>query len=156
MDESKEQLTAAGLARCLSDDLGFGDEIAVFRLVRHLTAQGLLETVGAVNTGSGRRRLYERASLSHAAILLKLQRLGAPVGVMREVIGALKRGLRKDRGTSNIINACKGMEQPTLFILVPTDRKHGKVSVHLRDGNDGFEKIYPDSDFFVIRIGRFL
>lgn len=155
MDESKEQLTAAGLARRLSDNFGFGDGIAVLRLVRHLTAQGLLTTAGAVHTGSGRWRLYEPASVVHAAILLKLQRLGATVGVMHEVTGSLKSWLRKDHKTSNIIDACAGMKRPTLFIVVPTDRNR-EASARLRDWNAGLDEIGSNTDFYVIQIGRFL
>ena len=128
----------------------------IFRLVRHLTAQGLLDTVGAVNTGSGRRRLYSAGARVNAAVLLRLHRLGGTVGLMREAINALKQGLKKDYHTTDIIAACEGMERPTLFIFVPNEKGYGKMSVRLKDWSTAAETLNPDKDVFVIQLGRFL
>ncbi len=127
----------------------------IFRLVRHLTAQGLLDTVGAVNTGSGRSRLYSAAALVNAAVLLRLHRLGGTVGQMREVVSALKLSLENDYNTTDIVTACEGMERPTLFIFVPDDR-HTKISVRLKDWSDAKETLLEHRDVLVIQLGRLL
>jgi DNA-binding transcriptional MerR regulator len=155
MPRSEEALTAAGIARVLSEKHGLGDTATIFRLVRHLTAQGLLDTTGAVNTGSGRRRLYSTAALVNAAVLLRLHRLGGSVGQMREVVSALKRGLKADHQTTDIVSACVGMERPTLFIFVPDD-SHAKISVRLKDWSDAIETLNPARDVLVIQLKRFL
>ena len=110
MPRSGEPLTAAGFARVLSEKHGLGDTTTIFRMVRHLTAQGLLDTVGAVNTGSGRSRLYSSAALVNAAVLLRLHRLGGTVGQMREVVNALKQSLKNDYKTTDIVTVCESSE----------------------------------------------
>ena len=155
MPRSEELLTAAGIARVLSEKHGLGDTTTIFRLVRHLTAQGLLDTVGAVNTGSGRSRLYSAAALVNAAVLLRLHRLGGTVGQMREVVNALKQSLKKDYKTTDIVTACESLERPTLFIFVP-DAGHTKISVRLKDWSEAAETLNPDRDVLVIQIKRFL
>ena len=127
----------------------------IFRLVRHLTAQGLLDTVGAVNTGSGRSRLYSAAALINAAVLLRVHRLGGTVGLMREVVSALKQSLKNDYKTTDIITACEGMERPTLFIFVPDDR-HTKIFVRLKDWSTAAGTLNEYWDVLVIQLGRFL
>jgi hypothetical protein len=155
MPRSKEQLTAAGIARVLSEIHGLGDKAMIFRLVRHLTAQSLLDTVGAVNTGSGRSRLYSAAALVNAAVLLRLHRLGGTVGQMREVVSALKQSLRNDYKTTDIVAACEGMERPTLFIFVPDDR-HAKISARLKEWTTAVDTLLEHRDVLVIQLGRFL
>lgn len=155
MPRSEEPLTAAGIARVLSEKYGLGDTTTIFRLVRHLTAQGLLDTVGAVNTGSGRSRLYGSAALINAAILLRLHRLGGTVGQMREVVSALKQSLKNDYKTTDIVTACESLARPTLFISVPDDRRT-RISVRLKDWGAAAETLKPDRDVLVIQLGRFL
>ena len=123
--------------------------------MRHLTAQGLLDTVGAVNTGSGRSRLYSAAALVNAAVLLRLHRLGGTVGQMRELVSALKQSLKNDYKTADIVTACESMERPTLFIFVPDDRRT-KISVRLKDWSDAIETLNPARDVLVIQLKRFL
>ena len=155
MPTSEDQLTAKGIARVLSETHGLGDEAMIFRLVRHLTAQRLLDTVGAVNTGSGRSRHYNAAALVDAAVLLRLHRLGGTVGQMREVVSALKRSLRNDFKTTNIVAACEGMERPTLFIFVPDDR-HTRFIARLKEWSTAAATLLDHRDVLVIQLNRFL
>lgn len=155
MPRSKEPLTAAGIARVLSEKHGLGDTATIFRLVRHLTAQGLLDTVGAVNTGSGRSRLYGAAALVNAAVLLRLHRLGGTVGQMREMVNALKQGLKNDHQTTDIVTACESMERPILFIFVP-DNRRTRISVRLKEWSTATKTLQPDRDVLVIQLKRFL
>jgi hypothetical protein len=155
MPKSEESLTAAGIARVLSEEHGLGDTTMIFRLVRHLTAQGLLDTVGAVNTGSGRSRLYSAAALVNAAVLLRMHRLGGTIGQMREVVSALKQNLKNDYKTTDIVMACESLERPALFIFVP-DNRRTRISVRLKDWSTAAETLKPDRDVLVIQVGRFL
>ena len=82
--------TASGLSAKLAD-LGLGKREEIMRVVRHYTAEGLLETVGAVNTGTGKKRTYPEEALLKAVILLRLNQLGVPIGVIRHLV----RGLTK-------------------------------------------------------------
>jgi len=151
---SREHLTATAIARILADQHGLGEALLLFRTLRHFTNQGLIDTVGAVNTGSGRSRLYAPAELVHAAILLRLHRLGVTVGFMRETMRALKRNLKDDYGTADIAVAAKDMVRPAIFVFVP-DAAHPTPSVRLRPLDDA-PQLRQERDVVVIQIGRFL
>jgi hypothetical protein len=155
MREKEELLTAAVIAQILSDQFNIGDTKQNFRLVRHLSAQGLLETVSLLNTGSGRRRLYARSSLVYAAVLLRLHELGATVGLMKELMSALRLRLNEHYNTTDILKACERLKRPTLFIIVP-DKKHAiRDAVRLVAWNTAIKTIKPDMDVLMIQIDRF-
>jgi hypothetical protein len=74
--------------------------------------------------GGVRHRLTQLiAARLNAAVLLRLHRLGGTVGQRREMVNALKQGLKNDYKTTDIVTACESMERPTLFIFVPDDRR---------------------------------
>ena len=154
MSRYDERLTATRIARILSEQHGIGEAHALFRTIRHITNQGLVDTVGAVNTGSGRSRLYTPSALIYVAILLKLHRSGITAGFMRETVKALNLHLKDDHKTRDIIRAAEGMEQVTIFIIIP-DGPEGAVSVHLRPWAS-VSKLSSQRDGIVIHIGRFL
>jgi hypothetical protein len=158
MTRMEEHLTAAGMARILSEKHGLGGAPEIFRLLRHLTAQGLLPTVGTVNTGSGRKRLYSQPALIVAAVLLRLHKMGATVGLMKQLMQALARALKKSHRTSDIVRACEGMERPTLFVIVP-DRSHSiEQAVRLMNWEGAKNALERDEDVDVlmVQINRFL
>jgi hypothetical protein len=59
------------------------DKAAVIERLRSWTADRLIEPVGDPNPGTGRRRLYDDATVYDAAILNTLADLGLPVGGQR-------------------------------------------------------------------------
>src|SRR4051794_25494072 len=90
------QFTAKGIAaRLVNLNLG-RDEDEIFRMVRHYSNHGLIDTVGAVHTGSGRSRVYSDEAMLLAGILFRLNRLGVPVGVMKELLSGLRVHLKNE------------------------------------------------------------
>jgi len=151
---SGDHLTATAIARKFSEEHDLGEIQTVFRAVRHFTNQGLLETVGAVNIGTGRKRLYAPSALILAAILMRLHAMRVTVGFMNDTMRALKRELRDAYGTADIIEACERLKRPIILIFIPRGQNPG-IAVRLRDYEEEFS-VRGARDATIIEIGPYL
>ncbi len=93
----------------------------IIRTIRHYAGVALLMPVGAVNTGTGNKRLYPRDATVRAAVLLQLNRLGIPVGVLRELFARFERYLMKKFKTNDLVEIITPMTNPYMFLIVPED-----------------------------------
>lgn len=134
-----------------------GDEGEVMRRLRYFTTEGLLETVGSINTGSGKKRLYPASALIAARILLRLDEIGATVGKMRDYLTALRVSVEKQYETKDLDAVCSELERPTVVFSVPSRRYRIGLSGRLLDWDDALDSIPRQSDaFIVIRLNRSL
>jgi DNA-binding transcriptional MerR regulator len=120
MEEIEKRYTAAGVAEKLLTPKGPA-KAEIIRTIRHYAGVALLMPVGAVNTGTGNKRLYPRDATIRAAVLLRLNRLGIPVGVLRELFARFERYLMKKFKTNDLIEICGSMTNPYMFLIVPED-----------------------------------
>ncbi len=120
MEKIEKTYTAAGVAEKLLTPKGPAKP-EIIRTIRHYAGVALLMPVGAVNTGTGNKRLYPRDAPIRAAVLLRLNRLGIPVGVLRELFARFERYLTKTFKTTDLIEICGSMSNPYMFLIVPED-----------------------------------
>jgi DNA-binding transcriptional MerR regulator len=110
--------TAAGVAETLVTQKGPA-KLEIIRTIRHYAGVALLMPIGAVHTGTGNKRLYPRDAPVRAAVLLRLNRLGIPVGVLRELFARFERHLMNKFKTNDLVEICHKMSNPYMFIIVP-------------------------------------
>ncbi len=113
-----ETFTASGLAAKL-EELDLGTSAETIRVIRHYSNEGLLKPIGAVNTGTGRRRTYRRTDVLKAAILLRLNRLGIPVGVIKELFNGLDAFIKAELSTNFVDAVETKLKRPCLVLSIP-------------------------------------
>lgn len=121
--------TVAGLARSIASKPEAETEIT--RMLRHYSGVALLMPIGAVNTGTGNKRLYPKDAPLRAAILLRLNKFGIPIGVLSQVFKGFDRYLTSEFSTSDLMDASKSLTAPCLFIMLP-DEASSKVQRHVQ------------------------
>ncbi|MGO9845440.1 MAG: hypothetical protein ACLPKT_02210 [Methylocella sp.] len=120
MENVEKTYTAAGVAEKLVRPQGPAKP-EIIRTIRHYAGVALLMPIGAVNTGTGNKRLYPRDAPVRAAVLLRLNRLGIPVGVLRELFAKFERYLMRKFKTKDLIEIISPMSNPYMFLIVPED-----------------------------------
>jgi hypothetical protein len=120
MENIEKTYTAAGVAEKLVTPLGPAKP-EIIRTIRHYAGVALLMPIGGVNTGTGNKRLYPRDAPVRAAVLLRLNRLGIPVGVLRELFARFERYLMRKFKTKDLIEIISPMSNPYMFLIVPED-----------------------------------
>src|SRR5579862_7368633 len=150
-------MALAEFARILADEFRLGVYDEVQRRVRHLTAEGLLWTVGGAHRGSGRKRIYPESMLAIAAILLQLHRLGVTVPLMRCYMASLWRDLmERTGGAPDLRLACKGLQHPAIGLTLPTGDRCLGATAFIVDRSCGIKGSYDDADIILISLRRFL
>jgi hypothetical protein len=153
--ETSKHFSVSDLAAILANQHKLGKKDELMRQLRYFTSEGLLETVGEIHTGSGRKRQYSQESLVKAVVLSRLYQSGATVGLMKGYIGALEDFIQREYETKNLLVACRMVERPTIYLALPDERyKIAKAS--LFDWKDAVKIFKPNVDFIAIQIGRFL
>ena len=146
--------TSTGLAEELRTRLGLKETASVARMIRHYTNEGLLETVGAVNTGTGRKRLYVEDAVLMAGVLLRFNRLGIPVGIMKELLRVLRKHLSAKHSGRGLLEVCEQMKKPCLFLTIPGDNDRRVFEARILE-KDAFVTA-PDLDAIVIQLARYV
>jgi DNA-binding transcriptional MerR regulator len=121
VEKIEKTYTAAGVAEKLATMMNERAKPEIIRTIRHYAGVALLMPIGAVNTGTGNKRLYPRDAIVRAAVLLWLNRLGIPVGVLRELFAKFEHYLMKKFKTNDLIDICKSLSNPYMFLIVPQD-----------------------------------
>jgi hypothetical protein len=155
MAERREGLAVSDLADALAITHKLGDRDEVMRRLRYFTSEGLLETIGSVHTGSGRKRLYSPSALIKAVVLLRLFQSGATVGVMKLYMSALEGFTMNTYKTRDLVKACGGLNRPTIFLVLP-DQRYSRTTARLEGWDAALKHVHKDADFMVIQIARFL
>jgi hypothetical protein len=156
MPEVEKHLAVSEIAEILAKQHKLGEYDEVLRRLRYFTSEGLLETVGSLHTGSGRRRLYPPSAMITAVVLLRLFQSGATVGLMKDYMTALQKFTLKSYKTKNLLEACQGLKKPTIFLILPDRRYKIGVAGRLLDWEKALASVRPNIDFTVIQIERFL
>ena len=110
--------TAAGLAEKIVPSTG-PSKAEIIRMIRHYTGEALLMPIGAVNTGTGKKRLYPSDAPLRAAVLLQLNRFGIPIGILKRVFRLFDRYLQKEFNTIDLVEASKKLTKPCIFVSLP-------------------------------------
>ena len=155
MTAPREGLAVSDLADVLAMRHRLGERDEIMRRLRYFTSEGLLETVGSPHTGSGRKRLYPPSALLKAVVLLRLFQSGATVGVMKSYITALERFTVKVYKTRDLLKACKVLQRPTIFLVLP-DQRYSRTSARLVEFEKSLKTVKRNADFMVIQIARFV
>jgi hypothetical protein len=152
--EAKKPLSVSDLAELLANHkLGKKDEL--MRQLRYFTSEGLLETAGAVHTGSGRKRQYSQEALVKAVVLSRLFQSGATVGLMKAYVSVLEEFMQRKYNTKNLLVACSTLKRPTVYLALP-DERYKIAEAGLFDWEEAVKIFKPNVDFLAIQIGRFL
>jgi hypothetical protein len=155
MPGPEKGLSVSDLADALATKHKLGDRDEIMRRLRYFTTEQLLETVGSMHTGSGRKRLYPPSALIKAVVLLRLFQSGATVGVMRSYITALEAFTMKVYKTKDLVKACEGLERPTIFLVLP-DQRYARTRARLAEWDAALKTVKRNADFIIIQIARFL
>jgi DNA-binding transcriptional MerR regulator len=148
------QYTSTGIAEALAARLGLKAKVDTARMIRHYTSSGLLKTVGAVHTGTGRKRVYSEDAVLQAGVLLRLNRLGVPVGVVKEMLAQLRRNLAVRHGNKTLLEVSRAMEDPCLFLVIPDENGSGLQTKILE--RKKFDEAPAGIDAVVISLAKFL
>lgn len=146
------------LAEKLASEHKLGDKDVIQRRLRYFTSEGLLETVSAIHTGSGRSRLYSQSAMLKAVVLLRLFQMGATVGLMKEYIESLQEFTQRVFNTNDLLVACRKLIKPTIFLILPDLRYKIDAAGRLIEWNYAVSSIteHENIDFIAIQIHRFL
>lgn len=155
MPVSENNHSVSDLAETLALRHKLGNRDEIMRQLRYFTSEGLLETVGSLHTGSGRKRLYPPTALMKAAVLLRLFQSGATVGVMKSYMTALEKFIAKAYKTRDLLKVCKGLERPTIFLALP-DQRYSRTTARLAAWGTALQTVKPTADFIIIQVARFL
>jgi len=155
MPGPEKGLSVSDLADVLATKHKLGDRDEIMRRLRYFTTEQLLETIGSMHTGSGRKRLYPPAALIKAVVLLRLFQSGATVGVMKSYIAALDAFTMKVYKTNDLMKACERLERPTIFLVLP-DQRYSRTTARLASWDIALKNVRRNADFIVIQIARFL
>ena len=150
--KGETDLAVSDLAEILAAQHMLGKKDEIMRQLRYFTSEGLLKTVGAIHTGSGRSRLYARSTLIKAVVLLRLFQSGATVGLIKDYIAALEDFTSEKYKTKSLLDGCKRLKKPTIYLVIPDGRN--KMAAELSE--KGSRKIKSDVDYIIIQMGRFL
>jgi DNA-binding transcriptional MerR regulator len=156
LPEVERTYAVSDLAEILATQHKLGDKDVIKRRLRYFTSERLLDTVGAVHTGSGRRRLYSQSAMLKAVVLIRLFQMGATVGLMKEYMEALQEFTLRVFNTKDLLVACRGLEKPTIFLILPDLRYKIGVAGRLMEWKYAVASIRPNIDFIAIQIYRFL
>jgi hypothetical protein len=155
MPGPEEELSVSDLADALATKHKLGGRDEIMRRLRYFTTEQLLETVGSMHTGSGRKRLYPPSALIKAVVLLRLFQSGATVGVMKSYIAALEAFTLKVHKTKDLVKACERLQRPTIFLVLP-DQRYSRTTARLASWDIALKNVRPNADFIAIQIERFL
>lgn len=156
MAASEDGASVSDLADALAYQHLLGDRDEIMRRLRYFTGKSLLETVGSLHTGSGRKRVYPPSALIKAVVLLRLFQSGTTVGVMKAYIIALERFTMKAYKTRDLLKVCKRMKRPTIFIVLP-DQRYSRTRARLFEWEcANLKTVKSNVDFTVIQMARFL
>lgn len=150
-----EGLAVSDLANVLAITHKLGEREEIMRRLRYFTSEGLLETVGSVHTGSGRKRLYPPSAVMKSVLLLRLFQSGATVGVMKSYASALENFTMKVYKTKDLSKACQGLGRPAIFLILP-DQRYSRTKARLAEWDTSLRRVNRNIDFIVIQIARFL
>jgi hypothetical protein len=117
---NKMTYTAAGLAEILLTASG-PSQTEIIRMIRHYAGDVLLMPLGAVNTGTGNKRLYASDAPLRAAVLMQLNRFGVPIGVLKRVFRFFEAYLKAEFKTNDLIEVASKLKAPCLFVSLPED-----------------------------------
>ena len=155
MPGPESDLSVSDLADALATKHKLGDRDEIMRRLRYFTSESLLETVGSVHTGSGRKRLYPPSALIKSVVLLRLFQSGATVGVMKAYMTALESFTMKVYKTKDLLKACGDLKRPTIFLVLP-DQRYSRTRARLAEWDSALATVKPNVDFTIIQIARFL
>jgi hypothetical protein len=156
LPEAESNLAVSDLAEILATQHKLGEKGEIMRQLRYFTAEGLLETVGSLHTGSGRKRVYSASAVIRAVVLLRLFQSGATVGLMKDYMAALEKFTSRRYKTKDLQVACRGLIRPTIFLILPDRRYKIGVAGRLLAWKKGVAEVPLDIDFIAIQIARFL
>ena len=156
MLDAERNLAVSDLAEILAIQHRLGERDEVMRRLRYFTAEGLLETVGPIHTGSGRSRRYSPSAVIKAVVLLRLYQTGATVGLMKDYMAALQKYTLRVFKTKDLLVASKGLKKPTIFLILPDLRYKISLAGRLIEWDYAMASVRPNIDFIAIRIERFL
>jgi DNA-binding transcriptional MerR regulator len=92
-------LTVSELASCLAWGKAQRRHDLYLRRLRHWTAAGILQPVGALYPGTGQSRQFDPEQVYHAAVLFKLADHGLSIGFIKAIADVLAQTLRRaDQG----------------------------------------------------------
>jgi hypothetical protein len=151
----ENDLGVSDLADLLATKHKLGDRDEIMRRLRYFTSESLLETVGSVHTGSGRKRSYPPSAVIKSAILLRLFQSGATVGVMKEYMMALEKFTMEKYNTRDLLTACRVLKRPTVFLVLP-DQRYSRTHARLAEWDKALKGVYTNVDFVIIQVARFL
>ena len=152
----KRTYAVSDLAEILSTLHKLGDKDLIRRRLRYFTSERLLDTVGAVHTGSGRSRLYSQSAMLKAVVLLRLFQMGATVGLMKEYMEALEEFISRVFNTKDLLVACRRLPKPTIFLILPDLRYKIGMAGRLIDWDEAVASLPENIDYITIQIYRFL
>jgi hypothetical protein len=152
--KAERDVAVSDLAEVLATKHMLGEKDEIMRQLRYFTSEGLLKTVGAIHTGSGRRRLYAQSALIKAVVLLRLFQSGATVGLIKDYIAALEDFTLDKYKTTNLLDACKHLKRPTIYLVIP-DKRY-KMAAGLFEKGAAATKVNSNVDYITIQMGRFL
>jgi hypothetical protein len=155
MPGPEKGLSVSDLADTLATKHKLGDRDEILRRLRYFTTEQLLETIGSVHTGSGRKRLYPPSALIRAVVLLRLFQSGATVGVMKSYTTALEAFTLRAYKTKDLLKACEGLVRPTIFLVLP-DQRYSRTRARLAEWDSALKTVKRNADFIIIQIARFL
>jgi DNA-binding transcriptional MerR regulator len=118
----EEVFTLRGIVRKLraAFHLSEDDEPSLSRAVRYWAAEGLLRPKGAVHTGRGRNRTFERDEVVRSGILFECSRWNLTVGTMKLLLNEVD----KVKGRSTLLNFVRNLPRGTLqFTFVGGSRR---------------------------------
>ena len=155
MPGPEKGLSVSDMADALATKHKLGDRDEIMRRLRYFTTEQLLETIGSMHTGSGRKRLYPPSALIKAVVLLRLFQTGATVGMMKSYMDTLEAFAMKVYKTKDLVKACEGLDRPTVFVVLP-DQRYSRTTVRLSGFDAALKRVRANADFMVIQIARFL
>lgn len=153
------QFTTRGLAMRLVELDAAETSEEVFRVIKHYSNHGILNTVGAVHTGTGKSRVYPENAVAEAAILLRLNKLGLPVGVMQELFRSLRTHLAQHFAGQTLTQAARTLDKPCVFFVLPDDKERSladSARLYPLEKLEKVDELPPDYDLLMIQLARFL
>jgi hypothetical protein len=155
LPEVERTYAVSDLAEILAIQHKLGDKDVIKRRLRYFTSERLLDTVGALHTGSGRSRLYSQSAMLKAVVLLRLFQMGATVGLMKEYMETLEMFISRAFNTKDLLVACRRLTKPTIFLILPDLRYKIGVAARLIDWDEAVASLPENIEFITIQIYRF-
>lgn len=149
---STDNLTATEIAKELAEEYKDETRADIVRVIRHYTGTPLLRPLGALNTGTGRKRLYPSDALARAAVLLRLNSLGIPIGVINEAFEHFNQNLHKQFKTTDLVRAAACLQDPAVILALPDRRREKSWRAQLVDLEG--QRPWWVRDFLVVRVRK--